>query len=183
MGFMADTFLSQSIAILERTPATFDAMLRGLPAVWTEATEGSGTWSPYVVIGHLIHGEKTDWITRLEIILKDGESRPFDPFDRLAQERESQGKTLGELLDEFARLRTQNLEALRGMKLQPRDLERRGRHPALGLVTLSQLLATWAVHDMTHLHQISRVVAYQYREVVGPWSAYLGVLRCEGHGA
>jgi hypothetical protein len=115
--------------------------------------------------------------------LQHGENRPFDPFDRLAQERESQGKSLGELLDEFARLRSENLDALGAMNLQPEDFERRGHHPALGPVTLSQLLATWAVHDMTHLHQLSRVMAYQYREVVGPWSAYLGVLHCEGHGS
>jgi hypothetical protein len=175
--------LEQTIALLTRTPSALNALLRDLPQTWTLGNEGGKTWSPFDIVGHLIHGERTDWVARVHIILQYGESRPFDPFDRLAQERESQGKALGELLDEFARLRTQNLEALRGMNLEPRDLERRGRHPALGLVTLSQLLATWAVHDMTHLHQISRVVAYQYREVVGPWSAYLGVLRCEGHGA
>jgi hypothetical protein len=121
-------------------------------------------------------------MVRARIILQHGESRPFDPFDRLAQTRESQGKSLAELLDEFARLRTENIEALRAMNLQPSDFDRRGRHPELGMVTLSQLLATWAVHDLTHLHQLSRVMAYQYRELVGPWSAYLGVLHCQGHG-
>ena len=123
------------------------------------------------------------WMPRARMILEHGESRAFDPFDRLAQERESQGKSLRELLDEFARLRSENLDTLRAMNLQPQDFDRRGRHPALGVVTLSQLLATWAVHDMTHFHQLSRVMAYQYREVVGPWSAYLGVLHCEGHGS
>jgi hypothetical protein len=157
--------------------------LRDLPETWTLRNEGGKTWSPFDIVGHLIQGERTDWMARARIILQYGESRPFDPFDRLAQERESQGKSLGELLDEFTRLRSENLDALRTMNLQPKDFERRGRHPSLGVVTLSQLLATWAVHDMTHLHQLSRVMAYQYREVVGPWSAYLGVLHCEGHGS
>lgn len=175
--------LQQTEALLTRTPATLNALLRDLPETWTLRNEGGKTWSPFNIVGHLIHGERTDWMARARIILQDGERRPFDPFDRLAQERESQGKSLGKLLDEFARLRAENLDALRAMNLQPSDFERRGRHPALGVVTLSQLLATWAVHDMTHLHQLSRVMAYQYRDVVGPWSAYLGVLHCEGHGS
>lgn len=175
--------LQQTIALLSRTPFAFSALLRDLPQTWTLGNEGGETWSPFDIVGHLIHGERTDWIARARIILQYGENHAFDPFDRLAQERESQGKSLGELLDEFARLRSENIEALRGMNLQPRDFERCGRHPALGVVTLSQLLATWAVHDMTHWHQLSRVMAYQYREAVGPWSAYLGVLHCEGHGA
>jgi len=175
--------LQQTIALLSRTPFALNALLRYLPQTWTLRNEGGKTWSPFDVVGHLIHGERTDWIARARIILQHGESRPFDPFDRLAQERESQGKSLGGLLDEFARLRSENLDALRAMKLQPEDFERRGRHPALGPCTLSQLLATWAVHDMTHLHQLSRVMAYQYREAVGPWSAYLGVLHCDGHGS
>jgi hypothetical protein len=174
--------LQQTIALLSRTPSALNALLRDLPQTWTLGNEGGKTWSPFDIVGHLIHGERTDWMARARIILQHGESRTFDPFDRLAQERESQGKSLAELLDEFARLRSENLEALRGMNLQPGDLERRGCHPVLGTVTLSQLLATWAVHDMTHLHQISRAMAYQYREVVGPWSAYLGVLHCQGHG-
>jgi hypothetical protein len=175
--------LQQTIALLSRTPSTINALLRDLPETWTLRNEGGKTWSPFDIVGHLIQGERTDWMARARIILQYGESRPFDPFDRLAQERESQGKSLGELLDEFTRLRSENLDALRTMNLQPKDFERRGRHPSLGVVTLSQLLATWAVHDMTHLHQLSRVMAYQYREVVGPWSAYLGVLHCEGHGS
>lgn len=175
--------LQQTITLLTRTPATLNALLRDLPETWTLQNEGGKTWSPFDIVGHLIHGERTDWMARARIILQDGERRPFDPFDRLAQEQESQGKSLGELLDEFARLRAENLDALRSMHLQPSDLERRGRHPALGAVTLSQLLATWAVHDMTHLHQLSRVIAYQYCDVVGPWSAYLGVLHCVGHGS
>lgn len=174
--------LQQTIALLSRTPSALNALLRDLPETWTLRNEGGKTWSPFDIVGHLIHGERTDWMARARIILQHGESRPFDPFDRLAQEREGQRKSLGELLDEFACLRAENLDVLRAMNLQPEDFERRGRHPALGLVTLSQLLATWAVHDMTHLHQLSRVMAYQYREVVGPWSAYLGVLHCQGHG-
>lgn len=175
--------LQQTIVLLTRTPSALNALLRDLPESWTLRNEGGKTWSPFDIVGHLIHGERTDWMVRARIILQYGEDRPFDSFDRLAQQRESRGKPLGELLDEFARLRAENLEALRTMNLAPSDFDRSGRHPALGIVTLSQLLATWAVHDMTHLHQLSRVMAYQYREVVGPWSAYLGVLHCEGHGS
>jgi hypothetical protein len=175
--------LQQTIALLSRTPSTINALLRDLPETWTLRNEGGKTWSPFDIVGHLIHGERTDWMARARIILQHGESRPFDPFDRLAQERESHGKPLGELLDEFTRLRSENLDALRAMKLQPQDFDRCGRHPSLGVVSLSQLLATWAVHDMTHLHQLARVMAHQYREGVGPWSAYLGVLHCEGHGS
>jgi len=175
--------LQQTIALLSRTPSALNALLRDLPQAWTLGNEGGKTWSAFDIVGHLIHGERTDWMARARIILQYDESRPFDPFDRLVQERESQGKSLTELLDEFASLRSQNVDALRAMNLQPKDFDRHGRHPALGVVTLSQLLATWAVHDMTHLHQLSRVMAYQYREAVGPWSTYLGVLHCQGHGS
>ena len=143
-------------------------------------TGGERTWSPFDVVGHLIHGERTDWMVRAKMILEFGEAKTFDPFDRWAQERESQGKSLSQLLDEFARLRSQNLDQLRALNLQPAQLALRGRHPALGVVTLSELLATWAVHDLTHLHQISRVMAHQYADIVGPWTAYLGVLHCAG---
>ncbi len=145
--------------------------------------EGGNTFNAFDVIGHLIHGERTDWMPRAKRILEFGETRAFDPFDRRAQEAESDGKSLGQLLDEFARLRSDNLAELRSLKLGPEDLNRRGLHPALGTVTLSQLLATWAAHDLTHLHQISRIMAHQYREAVGPWSAYLGVMQCDGHSA
>lgn len=175
--------LQESIALLSRTPAALNTLLRDLPQNWTLRNEGTKTWSPFDIVGHLIHGERTDWMPRARMIVEQGETRAFDPFDRLAQERESQGKSLADLLDEFARLRSENLNALRAMNLQAEDFDRRGRHPALGVVTLSQLLATWAVHDLTHLHQLSRVMAYQYREVVGPWRAYLGVLHCEGHSS
>ena len=173
--------LDSCLEVLERTPRVLYHWLGGLSDTWTMHNEGPETWSPYDVIGHLIHGERTDWIPRAKIILQFGEARPFEPFDRLAQQHESEGRTLPELLDLFRRLRTDNLAELHALKLQPSDLERRGRHPALGVVTLGQLMSTWAVHDLTHLHQISRVMAHQYREAVGPWHAYLGVLRCEGH--
>ena len=175
--------LQQTIALLERTPSALNSLLRNLPEAWALRNEGGQSWSAFDIVGHLIHGERTDWMPRACMILQQGESRAFDPFDRLAQERESQGKSLPQLLDEFEATRTQNLETLRAMNLQPSDFDRRGRHPALGVVTLSQLLATWAVHDLTHLHQLSRVMAFQYRDVVGPWSAYLGVLHCQGHGS
>lgn len=175
--------LQETIALLSRTPAALDALLRGLPETSTLRSEGEKTWSAFDVVGHLIHGERTDWMPRAKMILQFGESKAFEPFDRWAQERESQGKSLAQLLDEFARLRSENLNALRALNLKPEDLAQRGRHPELGVVTLSQLLATWAVHDLTHLHQISRVLAHPYREAVGPWSAYLGVLHCAGHSA
>lgn len=175
--------LQHTIALLTRTPAAFDALLRDLPEEWTLRNEGEKTWSAFDVLGHLVHGERTDWMPRVRRILESGESQAFDPFDRWAQQRESKGKTLPQLLDELAHLREQNLSRLRALNLQPEDLLRRGRHPALEAVTLSQLLATWAAHDLTHLHQISRVMAYQYLEIVGPWRAYLGVMQCTGHSA
>ena len=173
--------LSHTLAVLTRTPAALDALLRDLPDDWTAANEGANSWSPIQIVGHLIHGERTDWMPRLRRVLDSGESQPFDPFDRLGHINESQGKQLDALLDEFARLRSENLRQLRALNLGDADLARRGTHPALGAVTVSQLLATWAVHDLTHLHQISRVMAHQYREAVGPWIAYLGVLHCQGH--
>ena len=175
--------LQDTISFLGRTPVVLDALLRGLPETWTLRNEGEKSWSAFDIVGHLIHGERTDWMPRAKMILQFGEGKAFEPFDRLAQERESQGKSLVRLLDEFARLRAENLSELRALHLKPEDLSRHGRHPALGAVTLSQLLATWAAHDLTHLHQISRVMAHQYREAVGPWGAYLGVMHCAGHGA
>jgi DinB superfamily len=175
--------LEQTTALLARTPAALDAILRDLPEAWTLRNEGENSWSAYDIVGHLIHGERTDWMPRVRMVLEFGESQRFQPFDRWGQVRESQGKSLEQLLDEFARLRAENLDALRGLHLRPEDFERRGRHPALGVVSLSELLATWAIHDLTHLHQISRVMAHQYRDAVGPWSAYLGVLQCAGHSS
>jgi hypothetical protein len=175
--------LPHTIALLARTPTTLDSLLRDLPEAWTLRNEGENTWSAFDVIGHLIHGERTDWMPRARMILQAGESKTFVPFDRWAQERESAGKSLAQLLDSFAHLRSQNLHELRAMNLQSSDLARRGLHPALGIVSLSELLATWAAHDLTHLHQIARIMAHQYREAVGPWRAYLGVLQCTGHSA
>ncbi len=151
--------LSDTMALLTRTPAALDALLRDLPEAWTLRNEGEKSWSAFDVVGHLIHGERTDWMPRARMILEFGETQAFARFDRWAQARESEGKTLGQLLDEFAQVRAENLGELRAMNLRREGLERRGRHPVLGVVTLSQLLATWAAHDMTHLHQISRVIA------------------------
>jgi hypothetical protein len=175
--------LDETIALLRRTPAALDALLRDLPDLWTRGTEGENTWSPFDVVGHLIHGERTDWIPRTKRILEHGESVPFDKFDREAMFRESEGKSLDALLDEFARLRAQSLNELRALNLSAEDLERRGRHPALGVVTLAQLLATWGAHDLSHLHQIARVMAHQVRDDVGPWRAYMGVMQCQGHSS
>lgn len=181
MATLTEFNLDETVAVLTRTPATLDALLRGLPESWVRSNEGKDTWSAFDIVGHLIVGERTDWMPR--VILAHGEARPFDPFDRFAQLKETQDKSLEQLLDDFARLRKENLAALLALNLQPEDMGRRGRHPALGAVTLSQLLAAWAVHDLTHLHQLSRVMAHQYRGAVGPWSAYLGVLKCNGHSS
>lgn len=175
--------LEHTISVLTCTPATLDALLRDLPETLAFRNEGESTWSAYDVVGHLIHAERSDWIPRARMILQFGESRAFEPFDRAGHTREVQGKSLAQLLDEFKRVRSANLDELRGFHLRPEDLAKRGRHPALGTVTLSQLLATWAAHDLTHLHQVSRIMAHQYREAVGPWSRYLGVLQCAGHSS
>jgi hypothetical protein len=175
--------LQNTISLLTRTPATLNTLLRDLPETWTIRNEGENTWNTFDVVGHLNHGERTDWMPRARMVLQFGETQPFEPFDRQGHAREIHGKSLEQLLDEFARLRAENLAELRALNLRQEDLERRGRHPALGIVTLSQLLATWAAHDLTHLHQISRVMAHQYRAAVGPWSAYLGVLQCAGHSS
>lgn len=180
---MMEHNLHDTIALLARMPAALDALLRDLPETWTHRNEGGDSWSAFEVVGHLIHGERTDWIPRTKRILESGETRAFDPFDRWGHVRESEGKSLGELLDEFARLRAENLEQLRAWNLGHEQLALRGRHPALGSVTLSQLLATWPAHDLSHLHQLSRLMAHQYREAAGPWTAYLGVMQCEGHSS
>lgn len=169
--------LKQARAILQRTPAVLDAMLRGLPVEWTAAEAGVAEWAPFDVLGHLIHGEETDWIPRARIILTDGESRAFDVFDRYAQFDASAGKSLDELLDTFARLRADNLAVLDEWQLTPEQLQKTGRHPELGRVTLGQLLATWTAHDLNHLEQISRVMCRRYTSAVGPWRAYLKLLQ------
>jgi len=170
-------FLEECLSVLTRTPAVLDALLRDLPEVWTTATEGPGTWSPYVVIGHLIHGEQVDWIPRLAIILEQGPDRPFESFDREAQLRQSHGKTLPALLDEFGDLRRESVARLRTMNLTAEQLERTGTHPALGLVNARQLLATWTAHDLGHTLQISRVMAKRYKTEVWPWAEYLSVMK------
>jgi len=168
--------LDEAIALLERTPAALRALLGGLPEPWIVADEGPETFSAFDNVGHLIHGERADWIPRARIILAQGANRRFEPFDRFAQKRESQGKSLAELLDGFARLRAENLATLRGWRLTERELALEGEHPELGRVTLRQLLATWVAHDLGHVAQTSRVMARRYREAVGPWRAYLPVL-------
>ena len=168
--------LALAIPLLERTPATLRALLAGLPAEWTAATEGPDPWSAYDVVGHLIHGERSDWIPRARIILDEGRSRPFEPFDRFAQFRDSEGKSLGKLLDDFERLRAESLATLKGWRLSDAQLALEGEHPQFGAVTLRQLLATWTAHDVSHLAQIARVMAKQYRAAVGPWRAYLPIM-------
>lgn len=168
--------LAEALPVLERTPATLRALLTGLPEEWTIATEGEGTWSPFDVVGHLIHGERADWIPRTERILRDGDRVPFEPFDREAMFRASVGRSMEELLDTFATLRQANLVTLRALRLAPTDFARRGRHPALGTVTLGQHLASWVVHDLGHIAQITRVMAKRYTADVGPWKEYLPVL-------
>lgn len=169
--------LDHAIALLARTPETLTALLKELQPEWTQGKEGPESWSPYDVVGHLIHGERTDWIPRLRMILEHGESRPFDTFDRMAQFAESRGKALEELLAEFKALRELNLETLADLRIGATELEKTGRHPALGRVTLKQLLATWVAHDLDHLAQVARTMAKQYTSEVGPWAAYLSILR------
>ena len=168
--------LDHAIEILRRTPATLNSLLCHLPDEWVFSNEGPESWSPFDVLGHLIHGEETDWIPRAKIILEYGERRTFEPFDRFAMFEKSRGKSMSELLDRFERLRAESLRELEGMNLTPEMLGKRGRHPELGVVTLSQLLATWVVHDLGHVGQIVRVLAKQYGEAVGVWRAYLPVL-------
>jgi DinB superfamily len=180
---MSEFNLQETVALLSRTPAALDSLLRELPETWTHRDEGEGSWTVFDVVGHLIHGERTDWMPRARRILESGNTRAFDVFNRGGHKQEIQGKSLGQLLDEFSKARAENVAALRELNLTRADLEKPGLHPALGPVTMSQLLATWAAHDLTHLHQISRIMAHQYREAVGPWSAYLGVMQCNGHSA
>jgi hypothetical protein len=168
--------LQAGIAVLQRTPWILRTMLAGLPAAWTDATEGPDTWSPYIIVGHLIHGERTDWIPRARIILAQGRDRRFVPFDRFAQLRGDQSRPLVELLDEFGTLRAENIATLLSWRLSDEQLSLPGEHPELGPVTLRQLLATWVAHDLGHIAQTSRVMAKQYREAVGPWRAYLPVM-------
>ncbi len=174
--------LEDAIAVLSRTPATLRSLLGGVGEAWVDGAYGEGTFSPFDVLGHLVHGERTDWIPRLLFILEHGPGRPFEPFDRFAMRKASQGKTAGQLLEEFERLRNQNLKILAKVNLDAAKLTLRGTHPELGLVTAQQLIATWVVHDLGHLAQIARAMAFQYREAVGPWQAYLSILPRAGVG-
>ncbi len=168
--------LDDAVPVLQRTPAVLRTLLGDLPAPWIRAIEGPGTWSPFDVLGHLIHGERTDWMPRVEHLLTHGEAVPFPAFDREAMFAASRGLALGELLETFATLRTDSLTRLEALRLQDADLARTGRHPALGVVTLEQHLATWVAHDLSHISQIVRVMAHQYSTAVGPWKAYLSIL-------
>ena len=168
--------LKQALEILERTPLVVETMLNNLNEEWIRSNEGDDTWSPYDIVGHYIHGEKTDWIPRMEIMLNDLPDKRFEPFDRFAQFRNSKGKTLNELIDEFKILRKENLTKLQSVELNDEQLNRTGVHPQLGVVTLRQLLASWVVHDLTHIYQLSRVLAKQFEEEVGPWKEFMGVL-------
>ncbi len=174
--------LNLTLALLSRTPAALDALLRGLPEAWTAANEGEKTWSVTDVLGHLILADRTNWLTRAKLVLEFGESKAFEPFDRKGYWRVTQGRTLDQLLEEFARVRSGTIAEVRALNLDEEKLALRGGHPALGVITLSQLMAAWAAHDLTHLHQISRIMAHQYREAVGPWNKFLGVMQCAGHG-
>ena len=168
-----DFNLTHGTAVLARTPRVLDALLRGLPDAWTRANEGEGTWSPYDVVGHLIHGERADWIPRVRMILDHGESKTFAPFDREAMKREPKDRTLAQLLDEFAALRERSLADLAACGLTPADFAKTGMHPKFGRVTLGQLLATWVAHDLGHLVQVSRTMGSQYGEAIGPWREFL----------
>lgn len=171
-----DVQLKEALSVLERTPVTLRALLNEIPDPWLHGTEGEKTWSAYQIVGHLIHGEKTDWIPRTKMILEHGDSKSFVPFDRFFMLKFGQDRPLKEMLNEFEDLRMKNLEILKSLNLQSADLEKKGMHPELGAVTLSQLIATWVVHDLGHLAQLTRVMAKQYTESVGPWRPYLPVL-------
>jgi hypothetical protein len=169
--------IEKSIEILARTPDVLISMLRDISSEWTSNNEGADTWSPYDIIGHLIHGEKTDWIPRAEIILSEKQDKTFESFDRFAQFEASKGKSLAQLLNDFKILREKNIERLRSWKISNSDLQKKGIHPAFGEVTLAQLLSTWVVHDLNHIAQVSRVMAKQLKKEVGPWIEYLRILQ------
>jgi DinB superfamily len=169
--------LADIIDLLDRTPRALKELLHGLPKTWTENNEGENTWSPFDVVGHLIHGEHVNWIPRAKMILECGETKMFEPFDRFAQFEASQGKTMEELLEEFANIRQENIRTLKELNLTLEDLQKVGHHPEFGRVTLGELLATWAAHDLDHVVQISRTLAKGFREAVGPWRAFLSVMK------
>jgi len=175
-GARMDLQYEQAVELLRRTPATLSALLRGLPEAWTTSSEGPDTWSAYDIVGHLLHADEVNWIERARIILEQGEQRPFGAFNRAAMFEKSQGRSLDELLAAFAQVRASSLATLGEWRLTPEQLARTGTHPALGSVTLSQLLASWVVHDLNHIGQVVEVMARQYAEAVGLWSAYLAIL-------
>ena len=165
--------ITDATRILTNTPSTLRCQLANLDERWVTANYGPDTFSPFDVIGHLIHGEQHDWITRLKTILDHGTNKPFDPFDRYAMYEESTGKSIQNLLDEFEDARRTNLKTLDSLNLTDDDLAKQGTHPALGTVTAAQLIATWAVHDLNHIHQIAKCMARQYRDQIGPWREYI----------
>lgn len=165
--------LDQSIEILERTPDVLQRWLSGIDEAWIENNYGENTFSPFDVVGHLLHGERTDWMARVEMIFEFGESQAFAPWDRYAMYDESHGKTIDQLLEEFAAARRKNLAKLGSKGLTDTDLSRTGTHPRFGQVTLQQLLATWVTHDLNHIHQIAKCMAWQYRDEIGPWQEYV----------
>lgn len=169
--------LNKSLEILERTPKVLEVLLKDLSQEWIMNNEGEDTWSAYDIVGHFLHGEKTDWLTRTKIILATEGNKTFAPFDRFAQFTESKGKDLNQLLKEFKEARNENLKKLKALSLSENDLDKKGIHPAFGDVTLQQLLSTWTVHDLAHMSQINRVLAKQYKENVGPWVEYLSILK------
>ena len=169
--------LNKSLEILDRTPSVLSGLLTNLSDDWIFSNEGESTWSPFDVVGHLIHCEKTDWIPRMKIILEHGTNKTFEPFDRFAQMRTNKDKSMNSLLHDFSQLRTQNVEVLRTSSIDKVMLNKKGRHPELGEVTLQELLAAWTSHDLGHIVQISRVMAKQLKSEVGPWIKYLTVLR------
>jgi len=172
-----DFSIDEALPVLERTPGVLRSLLSGLPSAWTDATEGPRTWSPFDVVGHLIHAERTDWIPRVEHVLRHGDATPFPPFDREAMFVASKGKSLAQLITTLDELRSESLRRLRDLNLTDADLARTGRHPEFGSVTLRQHLSTWVAHDLTHVHQVVRVMAHQYSDAVGPWRQYLSILR------
>jgi len=178
-----DQNLPATLSLLESIPAALTGLLRNLPEIWTQKNEGPGTWTAEDVVRHLIKMEYVNWLPRIRYLLKHGEGQPFPPMDREPDRNPTQPLALNELLESFTEIRSRSLDELRRMELQPAQLLLRGTHPTFGSVTLSQLLATWATHDLTHLHQLSRILAHQYEEAVGPWIAFLGVLQCNGHSA
>lgn len=169
--------INKSIEILEKTPAVLQHLLGGISKGWTQNNEGDDTWSPFDVVGHLVHGEKTDWIPRLQLIMQHSDSQTFEPYDRFAQFKLSEGKSMSDLLEEFGSCRKNNISILKGLNLSEEDLKRKAIHPSLGLVTMKQLIAAWVVHDLGHIAQISRVMAKQYQTEIGPWSQYLTIVQ------